>query len=144
MADLPAGCALIPNPINQVPGFSLARHWFLPGFPEMAWPMAEWVLDQHYGRARPVQESAVQVIGIPESQLIPLMTDLGAAFPDLKMFSLPHLGADPHIYLGFRGRVDLAPAMDALRARLTSESMPFQEGPDRGGRPSAGPEGEPW
>ncbi|HYN76446.1 MAG TPA: molybdopterin-binding protein [Lamprocystis sp. (in: g-proteobacteria)] len=132
MADLPVGCALIPNPVNQIPGFSLAGHWFLPGFPEMAWPMAEWVLGHYYGKARPVLEAAVRVLGVPESRLIPLMTELGVAFPELKMFSLPHLGADPHIYLGFRGRADLAPAMDALRARLTRESMPYQEGPDHG------------
>ena len=141
MADLPAGCDLIPNPINQIPGFSLAGHWFLPGFPEMAWPMAEWVLDRHYVNLELVREAAVQVLGVPESELIPLMADLGAAFPGLKMFSLPHLGADPHIHLGFRGRADLAPAMDALRARLTDASMGFREGPDTGGRPHTGPPG---
>jgi len=41
MADLPAGSRLIPNLYNQIAGFSLGEHHFLPGFPEMAWPMAQ-------------------------------------------------------------------------------------------------------
>ena len=48
MADIPAGCELIPNPFNRVPGFSVGEHHFLPGFPEMAGPMMEWVLDHRY------------------------------------------------------------------------------------------------
>jgi molybdopterin-biosynthesis enzyme MoeA-like protein len=127
MADLPAGCGLIPNPINQIPGFSLAAHWFLPGFPQMAWPMAEWVLDQHYGSAALVNEAAIEVIGVPESELIPVMCDLGERFPRLKMFSLPHLGDDPHILLGFRGRDDPGPAIEALCQRLREAAMGFRE-----------------
>src|SRR5690606_7446293 len=48
MADFPVGAELIPNPVNRVAGFSLRHHHFMPGFPEMAWPMLEWVLDHHY------------------------------------------------------------------------------------------------
>ncbi|WP_295584856.1 molybdopterin-binding protein [uncultured Lamprocystis sp.] len=138
MADLPAGAELIPNPFNQIPGFSVSGHWFLPGFPQMAWPMAEWVLETHYGTADLVRESAVQVLGVPESALIPLMRDLGEAFPQLKMFSLPHLGADACILLGFRGRIDLETAMDTLRARLVSESMRFCEVPAVGAESQEG------
>ena len=32
MADLPEGSRLIPNPYNQIPGFSIGHHHFLPGF----------------------------------------------------------------------------------------------------------------
>ncbi len=129
MADLPAGASLIPNPVNQVPGFGLNQHWFLPGFPTMAWPMAEWVLDQHYGRAEPLHESAFEVRGVSESQLIPLMEALGPQFPALKLFSLPHLGeteADRYILLGFRGRGDLGQAMAALRAGLDAEGVAYE------------------
>jgi molybdopterin-biosynthesis enzyme MoeA-like protein len=121
MADLPAGAGLIPNPVNRIPGFSLARHWFLPGFPRMAWPMAEWVLDQHYPNAPPPAEASVRVLGVPESRLIPIMAELDARFPGLKLFSLPHLGDDPadrYVLLGFRGVGDLNEAMDALTAAL--------------------------
>ena len=43
MGDFPAGAAIIPNPFNRIPGFSIRNHWFVPGFPVMAWPMIEWV-----------------------------------------------------------------------------------------------------
>lgn len=127
MADLPAGCDLIPNPVNRIPGFSLRGHWFLPGFPQMAWPMAQWVLDRYYGISDKVQEMALQVLDVPESRLITLMYDLGERFPDLKLFSLPHMGENAHIQLGFRGRSGLEAAMDALRERLERDAIPYRE-----------------
>lgn len=127
MADFPAGSDLIPNPFNQIPGFSLSGHWFLPGFPQMAWPMAAWVLDHYGGQGLPIRESALEVLGVPESELIPLMEDLGRRFPEIKLFSLPHIGEDAHILLGVRGRGDLGPAMEALRAGLRLGSMNFRE-----------------
>jgi len=132
MADLPAGSTLIPNPVNQIPGFSVRGHWFLPGFPTMAWPMAQWVLDRHYPSTRPLVEAAVEVVGVPESALIPVMQQLGARFPGLKMFSLPHLGDDPHVLLGFRGRDALEVALGALKDALRQRLMAFRDpGPDR-------------
>jgi molybdopterin-biosynthesis enzyme MoeA-like protein len=126
MADLPVGSTLIPNPVNQIPGFGLAGHWYLPGFPQMAWPMAEWVLDTQYAAGHQTREQALRVLGTPESQLIPVMEALGAAFPDLKMFSLPHLGDDAHVLLGFRGAGSLDAAMSALRETLTARGLPFE------------------
>ena len=135
MADLPAGCVLIPNPVNRIPGFAIAGHWFLPGFPQMAWPMADWVLDRHYGTAEVLCEGAVEVLGVAESQLIPLMLDLGGRFPGVKLFSLPHLGTgpdgaqvgDPHILLGVRGRSGMDEALDALKLGLRQAAIPFRE-----------------
>ena len=119
MADLPEGCALIPNPLVQIPGFSLRRHYFLPGFPQMAWPMAEWVLEHYFPHNdERIGECSVRVFDVPESRLIPLMEALGERFPGLKMFSLPHMGADPYILLGFRGRGDLGLPLQALREHL--------------------------
>ena len=48
MVEWPVGARVIPNPVNRVPGFSFGDHHFVPGFPNMAWPMIEWVLDMHY------------------------------------------------------------------------------------------------
>jgi molybdopterin-biosynthesis enzyme MoeA-like protein len=127
MADLPAGCDLIPNPINRIPGFSLRGHWFLPGFPQMAWPMAQWVMDGFYGVSALVQERALALFDIPESSLIPVMRDLGDRFPDLKLFSLPHLGDDAHIRLGFRGRDRIDEAMAALSERLDREGISYRD-----------------
>jgi molybdopterin-biosynthesis enzyme MoeA-like protein len=127
MADLPRGCALIPNPYNRIPGFRLARHYFLPGFPELAWPMADWVLEQDYpGTAEPLGECAVRVLDTPESALVPLMERLGRAYPALKVFSLPRL-AGKGVELGLRGRQDLDRALAELRAGLEAEGFPYEE-----------------
>lgn len=124
MADLPKGCGLVPNPYNRISGFRIGNHFFLPGFPQMAWPMAEQVLALHFPPvAARLQEVAVRVIGVPESRLVPLMRDFAARYPDLKPFSLPHLGEDPHILLGIRGRVGLAAALADLRAQLTAAGL---------------------
>lgn len=123
MADLPQGATLVPNPLNRIPGFAIRGHWFLPGFPKMAWPMGEWVLEHHYGSCAAVGEDALVVRGVPESRLISLMERLGREHPDLKLFSLPHMGEDPHILLGFRGRGALAQAMADLRAALAEAGM---------------------
>src|SRR3954466_12149126 len=36
MGEFPAGAKIIANPVNRIPGFSLAEHHFVPGFPQMA------------------------------------------------------------------------------------------------------------
>jgi molybdopterin-biosynthesis enzyme MoeA-like protein len=128
MADLPDGAELIPNPVNQIPGFTLCRHWFLPGFPKLAWPMAAWVLEQWFGRCAVLRELAVEVRGVPESGLIPLMRRLEQDFPALKLFSLPHMGENPHIRLGFRGRAGLEAGMASLCGELDRESIDYSAG----------------
>ena len=44
----PRGAEIIPNPFNRIPGFAIRQHYFLPGFPQMAHPMAVWALDTFY------------------------------------------------------------------------------------------------
>ncbi len=124
MGEFPEGAILIPNPINQVPGFSLGRHHFVPGFPEMAWPMLEWVLDTCYpalGKGVPARERSLIVAGLAEATLTPLMEDVERAWPDLKIFSLPILNLehpdDYRIELGVKGRASsLDDAFNRLRA----------------------------
>src|SRR5450631_878213 len=48
MGEFPRGASLVPNDYNGIPGFCVARHYFVPGFPVMAWPMIEWVLDTRF------------------------------------------------------------------------------------------------
>lgn len=127
MADLPEGANLIPNPYNQVPGFSIHQHYFLPGFPQMAHPMAEWVLDGQFPNAALMHEQALEVRGTPESGLIDIMEAVGPRFPGLKLFSLPHLGEDRHILLGFRGHEDPSEAMAVLRAALDQAGVQYSE-----------------
>jgi molybdopterin-biosynthesis enzyme MoeA-like protein len=122
MGEFPAGSVVIPNPVNRIPGFSLADHHFVPGFPQMAWPMVEWVLDTRYRDRFDSQkwgEASILVFEAGESQLIPAMKAVEAAFPAIKVFSLPSMGQDGsriHVELGVRGDpAEVGPAMDLLR-----------------------------
>ncbi len=119
MGVFPVGSRIIPNPYNKIPGFSCtatpdagladgAVH-FVPGFPVMAWPMVEWVLDIYYphlfaqGR---LQERSVIVFGAMEATLTPLMEDIERTFAGIKVFSLPsvdHPEYGRHIELGVKG-----------------------------------------
>ena len=108
MADFPAGAALIPNPVNRVAGFSVKSHYFVPGFPAMAHPMMEWVLDTHYShlfhQTEYLEQSIIVEDGI-ESKLIDLMNAVIAQF-DVKVFSLPKLKPNRHVELGAKGAPD--------------------------------------
>ena len=42
LVEFPKGAELIPNPVNQVPGFTMRNGHFVPGFPSMAEPMTAW------------------------------------------------------------------------------------------------------
>jgi len=141
MAELPEGCELIPNPVNQVPGFSLhgedgAAQYFFPGFPEMAHVMLDWVLEYRYrswvDRPRDYQEASVRVIGAAESQLIELMETIVRDHPQLKLFSLPRLGPGDRreVELGLKGTArEVADGMQTLRAALAEAGFEFVEQP---------------
>lgn len=127
MAELPEGSRLIPNPVNRVPGFSLGHHYFFPGFPEMAWPMLEWVLQHDYpNTAARLQEVYLRVFDVGESELVELMQRLIARHPDVKLFSLPRLGRRRHIELGFRGRQGVAQALADLAEGLRQAGVRFE------------------
>lgn len=131
MADLPEGSAIIPNAYNNIPGFSFRRHYFLPGFPVMAWPMMEWVLDTHYADAapeqRPVEESLV-IYDAHESQLLDVMEDVVARYPALRLYSLPtYVDRQPRIELGVKGQAEkVAAAMTEVRATLDQRGLRYQ------------------
>ncbi len=82
---------------------------FLPGFPVMAWPMMEWVLDTHYKHLHQTSawvEKSIVVFGGMEATLTPLMEALERDFAGIKVFSLPsvdHPQFGRHIELGVKG-----------------------------------------
>lgn len=131
MGVFPQGAAIIPNPYNKIAGFSCAGSLggavhFVPGFPVMAWPMMEWLLDTHYARwfnpgAR--TERSVIVFGAMEATLTPLMERIEARFTDIKVFSLPsvdHPEYGKHIELGVKGpSATVMPAYAALIVSLS-------------------------
>ena len=133
MGEFPQGSSIIPNPVNRVPGFSLGEHHFVPGFPQMAWPMVEWVLDTRYrslfDRDR-WSEASILVYEAGESQLIGAMEAVGAEYPGVKVFSLPSMGPGGsriHVELGVRGdpsQVD--DAIGALRRLVGEAGFPYK------------------
>ncbi len=97
MAELAENSELIPNPINRVPGFKLANHHFVPGFPNMAWPMIEWVLDTHYPHLyneHPDVEWRWDVLNVPESRLLPMMNEILESYEGVGVSSLPSTEAN--------------------------------------------------
>lgn len=138
MGEFPEGSRIIPNPYNRIPGFSFRHHHFLPGFPEMAWPMLEWVLETYYREAfapGSVAESSILVRGAGESQLIDLMNECQLRHPQVKVFSLPRLAPDRHIELGVRGSPSaVAAAIAALKEGVSALGFPWTESAEaRGG-----------
>ena len=124
MGVFPAGARIVPNPFNRIPGFSVGDVHFVPGFPVMAWPMIEWVLDTHYrhlyGSTRSVERSVI-VYGAIEAALTPLMEAIERDFAGVRVFSLPsvdHPEHGRHIELGVKAAHDPAAAFDALRTGL--------------------------
>ena len=136
MGEFPRGCEIIPNPFNRIPGFSIRDHHFVPGFPQMAWPMIEWVLDTHYrdlfDRDRWADASVV-VYECGESQLIPAMEYAQQHYDRLKAFSLPSMGPNGtrrHVELGVRGDpAQVAAAIEDVRRIVREMGFQFQDGP---------------
>jgi molybdopterin-biosynthesis enzyme MoeA-like protein len=109
MGVFPEGAEIIANPYNKIPGFSIGDVHFVPGFPVMAWPMIESLLDTRYAnlaRTPAIVERSVVVYGTMEATLTPLMEAIEARHAGVKVFSLPsvdHPEWGRHIELGVKG-----------------------------------------
>jgi molybdopterin-biosynthesis enzyme MoeA-like protein len=136
MGEFPIGSEIIPNPYNQIPGFRIHEHYFVPGFPVMAAPMMAWCLDTYYQDLFHRENWAEQSFIVPkgvESALTPLMEHIEAAYPGVKVFSLPSVGdpakegvyAQRHIELGIKGNADL---LDSawIALRTGTESLGYE------------------
>jgi len=125
MAVFPVGAEIIPNPYNKIAGFAVRSGtggvFFVPGFPVMAWPMIEWVLDTHFRHlhvAPRTVERSVIVFGAMEATLTPLMEAVERELPGIRVFSLPsvdHPDWGRHIELGVKGDAE---RLEAAYARL--------------------------
>jgi len=124
MADIPEGALLIPNEINKIPGFKINGHHFLPGFPEMAWPMVEWILNTHYKQLlnqNDSTEASIWINDVSESKLIDLMNEIVKKYPEIKLFSLPKLEPMKTIELGVKGPSKLvAEAMLEIQVKIVN------------------------
>jgi len=131
MADFPQGADLIPNPVNRVAGFSINQHYFVPGFPEMAHPMVEWVLETYYShlfhQTEYLEESIIIRDGI-ESQLIDLMNEMLKKYPEIKVFSLPKLKPNRQVELGAKGKPEqVTQAMQEIKAGVSKIGFAWVE-----------------
>ena len=126
MGEFPVGARIIPNPYNRIPGFAIRKHYFVPGFPVMAWPMIEALLDGELATERPQAErveASFLVYELAESTITPLMEAVERELPGVRTFSLPSVGEDGsrrHIELGAKGSA--AQVTEAL-ARLRQGAL---------------------
>ena len=127
MADFPEGAELVPNPFNNIAGFSIREHYFFPGFPVMAHPMAEWVLDTYYAdRFNQTERGSrsVYVFDQPESRITPIMEHLERTYAGIRSYSLPTVGRTdsdgryipPHIEFGIKAEGEACRLLDAAWA----------------------------
>ncbi len=137
LGEFPAGSRIIPNPFNRIPGFSFADHHFFPGFPQMAHPMLEWVLDSYYRERFHRVAEAEQAIIVwegNEGTLLDLMRRMEAEHAGLTVFSLPSFGSAAmrrHIELGVRGDPTQVPiAMQKICAEVSRLGFQWDE-PER-------------
>jgi molybdopterin-biosynthesis enzyme MoeA-like protein len=146
MGEFPEGAILIPNPFNRIPGFGIACHWFVPGFPVMAWPMLAWVLDTHYAEhfhRMQLAERSLLVFETAESALVPIMEQVEREYEGIKAFSLPSIGdgrdgrpARRHVELGVRGeQLLVVPAFAALQRGVEQLGAAFESVAEQGRHP---------
>lgn len=133
LVSFPHGAAIIPNPFNRIPGFMVREHYFVPGFPQMAHPMLEWVVDTFYRSefCAPPLEQAFWLTGdnAYESALLDLMEKIVATYPRLRLFSLPTLQGNErrHLELGVEGDPELvAAAMEDIRHEVERRGISWR------------------
>ena len=135
LGTFPRGVDIVPNPFNRIAGFSVKHHYFLPGFPQMAHPMAEWALDTFYAQyfnRQPMVDKAFLLTGpmAYESALLDLMERIVSDYPALRLFSLPSVGDDGqrrHLELGIEGDVALVDqAMEEIRQEVEKRGIAWR------------------
>lgn len=117
MADLPDGSELIPNEINMIPGFYINKKFFMPGFPEMAWPMMDWIFKNKLPQSNKIEfDRSIIIPDIAESLLIDLMNQIENDFPLVKMYSLPKITPQRQVEFGIKGdKEQVLSAMEVVK-----------------------------
>ena len=117
MADLPDGSELIPNEINMIPGFYINKIFFMPGFPEMSWPMMDWIFKNKLPKSNKIEfDRSIIIPDIAESLLIDLMNQIENDFPLVKMYSLPKITPQRQVEFGIKGdKEQVLSAMEVVK-----------------------------
>lgn len=121
MAELPAGCALLPNP-GGAPGFRCGMVFGFPGFPDMLRPMAEAVLAEVLPRRAAAMHSAEATLAVMEGDIALEVEAFARDHPEARVGIYPVSGGGPPA-VTLRLRVaeddaDTRGAFDALITRL--------------------------
>ena len=131
MADLPKNSHLIPNVINNIPGFFINHHYFMPGFPEMAWPMIEWVINNQYKfliNTKDLEDQSIWLDNVSESILIDTMNEIEKRNKEIKIYSLPKLAPKKTLELGIKGpSKNVKKAMQDLKSKLEELKFNWRE-----------------
>ena len=131
MADLPRYAHIIPNTINNVPGFFIDHHYFMPGFPEMAWPMIDWVIKNQYKfliNLKNIEDQSIWLDDVSESKLIDTMQKIQKDNEHIKIYSLPKLRPKKTLELGIKGKSELvSQAMKELKKNLKKLKYDWRE-----------------
>jgi molybdopterin-biosynthesis enzyme MoeA-like protein len=128
MINFPAGAALVPNPVNRVPGFSINNGYFLPGFPSMAHPMMRWVVETCYACGPERTRYALMLPKAKEADLVYLMEAFILGHPQLGFSSLPKFSKQgPCVELGISGTPEqVATGAEELRAALQADGIEWE------------------
>ena len=128
LVEFPIGATLIPNPYNQVPGFRVGDGHYVPGFPEMAAPMMEWVLDNWYTPGAERVARALILPGAREAGPGEIMQAFIDSHPDLHFSSLPKFVAGgTEVHLGISGDEDRVDAgLNKLRELLDRDGIAYR------------------
>lgn len=129
MADLPEGAALIPNECNNIPGFSLANLHFLPGFPQMAWPMLDWVINNCYtfDRQEQARYRSLMIYDVAESELVEILSTTQKQLPEITISSLPKFPEQGRLMIEVGAEGSAAAVEEALaRLRVQLDGCAFR------------------
>jgi molybdopterin-biosynthesis enzyme MoeA-like protein len=128
MVTFPVGASLVPNPVNQVPGFHIANGYFLPGFPSMAAPMMRWILENHYAAGAERTRCTLVIDNAREADMTELMEGFVADYPTVTFSSLPtYTDTGPRVTLSVSAITATAETAFAdLQQRLTAAAIPFR------------------
>lgn len=121
LAELPEGCALIPNRLGRAPGFAIGPYVVFPGVPEMLRDMFPLVADRY---RRPPAQRRTLITSRWESEIAALLEELAARAPGVAIGSYPKSDGSRHwVEIVLKSRD--APGLDAAAAWL-AERLPGQ------------------
>ena len=131
MADLPEESSLIPNPVNNIPGFFINQHFFMPGFPEMAWPMIDWVIVNNLlktEKSKKLEDYSIWLDNVSESSLIDLMDLTQSKYQRIKIYSLPKMYPKKMLELGVKGEEGyVKEALNFIKENLIAMNISWRD-----------------